>query len=409
MNGSFDPATRALRDGHPLIALGLVAHRRDALGLSQRGVALAQLGELGDAFRLLRAAARAFGEADPRGRARALVALAEVDLAARDLQLEDAVLDEAIAVLAASGDVANERHARLVRARRHVLVNALPEAEAAIRDLRARPASAFFVAQRELVAAELFLREERAVEGARALATAAAAASSCGHGALMQEIARARRSLSSPAARYVAAGSERPLTPPQVEALFVSPALVIDARARLLRQGARAIPLATRPILFALLRALGEASPAGVARADLVRRAFGVVRANDSHRARLRVEIGRLRHAIRDVATISATPMGFVLVPHLGRLPVGVLAPLHAFDDERAGILALLRDGQAWSSSALARALGKSQRTTQRALASLAEAGRLHGVGAARARRWRLAPLLAIATPLLLTTALGDG
>ena len=58
---------------------------------------------------------------------------------------------------------------------------------------------------------------------------------------------------------------------------------------------AAVISLATRPVLFALARALAEAWPGDVPRDALVARAFGAKLADESHRARLRVEIGRLR------------------------------------------------------------------------------------------------------------------
>ena len=44
-------------------------------------------------------------------------------------------------------------------------------------------------------------------------------------------------------------------------------------------------------------------------------------------------------------------------------------------------MLAFLADGESWSSSALALALGASQRTVQRALDSLAAAGKVQSFG----------------------------
>ena len=65
------------------------------------------------------------------------------------------------------------------------------------------------------------------------------------------------------------------------------------------RDATTAVSLATRPVLFALARALGEAWPGDVPRATLLARAFGAKFADESHRARLRVEIGRLRAMLR--------------------------------------------------------------------------------------------------------------
>ena len=104
--------------------------------------------------------------------------------------------------------------------------------------------------------------------------------------------------LDTPAARLIARGEERVLLLEDVEALLASKALVIDAcRHARARRGTRSVSLATRPVLFALARALGEASPGDVPRDTLVARAFGAKFADESHRARLRVEIGRLRAA----------------------------------------------------------------------------------------------------------------
>jgi DeoR/GlpR family transcriptional regulator of sugar metabolism len=71
-------------------------------------------------------------------------------------------------------------------------------------------------------------------------------------------------------------------------------------------------------------------------------------------------------------------------------------------EDEHAAVLAFLADGESWSSSALALALGASQRTVQRALDQLAAAGKVQPYGRARARRWTTTPVPGFTTTLLL-------
>jgi hypothetical protein len=103
------------------------------------------------------------------------------------------------------------------------------------------------------------------------------------------------------------------------------------------------------------------------------------------------------------VAGVSATKQGFVLEPRRAR-EVVVLAP--PLEGEHAAVLALLGDGEAWSSSALALALGASQRTAQRALDALAAAGKVRAIGRGRARRWMTPPVPGFTTALLLPSAL---
>jgi hypothetical protein len=224
--------------------------------------------------------------------------------------------------------------------------------------------------------------------------------------ALAAEVERAVLLLREPAARAVARGAERQLRLDDVERLLASPALVVDASRYVVRQGSTVVALARRPVLFALARALAEAWPGGVQRDALIAVAFGGRHADESHRARLRVEIGRLRRILRLLATIAATPAGFALAP-IGRREVIVLA--RPVEDAHAPLLALLADGEAWSSSALALALGASQRTAQRALDDLAAAGKVQAVGRGRSRRWLTPPLPLFATPLLLPAPLPGG
>src|SRR6202042_1312799 len=121
------------------------------------------------------------------------------------------------------------------------------------------------------------------------------------------------------------------------------------------------------------------------------------------HRARLRVEVGRLRALLRTLAGVSATKRGFALAPCRAREVIVLARPV---DEQHAAVLAFLADGESWSSSALALALGGSQRTVQRALDSLAAAGKVQSFGRARARRWVSPPVPGFTTTLLLPTPL---
>ena len=182
------------------------------------------------------------------------------------------------------------------------------------------------------------------------------AARDAGIPALTAEVESASLALRTPAARLIARGEERPLLLENVEALLASKTLVVDACRYVVRDAGTAVSLATRPVLFALARALGEAWPADVPRGTLITRAFRAKHADELHRARLRVEIGRLRAALRTLASVSATEQGFTLTPrHAGEIVV-LARPV---EEEHAAVLALLSDGESWSSSALALALGR--------------------------------------------------
>ncbi len=210
--------------------------------------------------------------------------------------------------------------------------------------------------------------------------------------------------LNTPAARLISSGTERTLLLEDVEALQASERLlVIDACRYVVRAAGQVVSLASRPVLFELARALGEAWPGDVPRDVLLARAFGAKLADESHRARLRVEIGRLRSQLRNLATISATKSGFLLAPCHAREVVVLARPV---EDEHGAVLAFLSDGESWSSSALALALGTSQRTVQRALDSLAAAGKVQSFGRARARRWMTPPVPGFTTTLLLPAPL---
>jgi hypothetical protein len=236
-----------------------------------------------------------------------------------------------------------------------------------------------------------------------ALARATRAAHRARIPALTAEVESARLLLTTPAARLIAKGEDRLLRLGEVEALLARKAFVVDACRRVVRDPRKVVSLARRPVLFALARALGEAWPDDVPRDTLIARAFGSKVANESHRARLRVEVGRLRAVLRTLADVSATKQGFALAPRRARAVV-VLAP--PVEDEHAAVVAFLADGESWSSSALALALGTSQRTAQRALDSLAAAGTVQSFGRGRARRWVTPPLPGFTTTLLLPAPL---
>jgi len=399
-------AARALAAGDPLGALDRVALRDDPAALALRGSAMAQLGDYDRARQLLRRAARGFGPRERLAQARCQVAEAEVALAARDLRGPERALDAAARALDALGDRANALYARLVGARRQLLVGDLAAAERTLAVVDAVGAPPPLAARAELTRAELALRRLRVADAAAALGRAHAAALAAGIPALVAEVGRARRALSAPSARLIRGGVVRPVRLDEVEALFASGDLVVDACRRAVRGPARSAPLAGRPVLFALVAALAEAWPADVPRDRLVERAFEARAADESYRARLRVELGRLRAALRPLARIEATRRGFALVPAGGRAVV-VLAP--PIDGPAGAIVALLEGGESWSTSALARALGSSQRTVQRALRQLEDAAAVRTVGRGRSRRWLAPALGGFATTLLLPGALPVG
>jgi DNA-binding transcriptional ArsR family regulator len=406
MDSSVTTAGRALRAGDPLGALKRVALRDDPAGLALRGIAMAQLGDLGRARELLRRAARGFGPRETLARARCLTAEAEVALAARDLAWPPRALAEALRTFAARGDPENAAHARLLQIRRLLLLGQVDEAETACAALELGAGPARLAAVAALVAFEIALRQGRAEQAREALGSAREAAARSGIGALSAEVEQAGRTLDLPAARMVTAGEARMLTLAEVEAVLASPDLVVDGCRRAARRGERVVRLSRRPVLFALLCGLAEAWPGEAARDDLIARAFGALRTNASHRARLRVGMGRLRRELRPIAEIRASSGGFRLLAR-GTARVRLLAP--PIESSDAAVLALLADGEAWSTSALALALGQSQRTAQRALAALEEAGQVRALGRGRSRRWLSAPVAGFATTLLLPVSGGFG
>jgi tetratricopeptide (TPR) repeat protein len=399
MDSLITAAARALADGDPLGALKRVALRDDPPALALRGIAMAQLGDLARAKDLLRRAARAFGPREAVARARCVVAEAEIALVSRDLGWPAKALDAARATLEAHGDRANAAHARNLEVRRLLLIGRLDEAEHALAEADPTPLPPATRVARELVAAGIAIRRLRTRAARAALTRAAHAAREADIPALTAEVESASLVLKKPAAHLIARGAERPLLLEEVEALLASKALVVDACRNVVRDAGTVVSLATRPVLLALARALAEAWPGDVPRETLVARAFRARHADDSHRARLRVEIGRLRAALRTLAEINATKRGFALATRRAG-EVVVLAP--PVEERHAAVLALLADGESWSSSALAIALGASPRTVQRALESLAAAGKVQPFGRGRARRWTTPPVPGFPTVLLL-------
>jgi len=403
MDSLITAAARALAAGDPLGALKRVALRDDAPALALRGIAMAQLGDLVRAKVLLRRAARAFGPKEAVARARCVVAEAEIALVSRDLAWPAKALDAARATLEEHGDRVNAAYARYLEVRRLVLIGRLDEAERTLAELDPAPFPPASRTAHELVVAGIAMRRLGTKAARAALARAERAAGQAGIPALTAEVESALLVLNTPAARLIASGEERLLLLEEVEALLASNAIVVDACRHVVRQAGKAVSLIRRPVLFALARALGEAWPEDLPRDMLVARAFGAKHADESHRARLRVEVGRLRVMLRPLARVSATKRGFALAPRRAR-EVVVLAP--PVEGEDASLLAFLADGESWSSSALALALGTSQRTVQRALDSLAAAGKVQPFGRGRARRWMTPPVPGFTTTLLLPAPL---
>ena len=403
MDSLITAAARALATGDALNALNFIALRDDAPALALRGIAMAQLGDLARARTLLRRAARAFGPREAIARARCVVAEAEIALVSRDLGWPAKPLDAAQTALERNGDRANAAHAGYLAIRRLLLIGRLDKAEHLIERFDPEPLPAASRAAYELVLFGVAVRRLRVKAARAALTRAERIAREASIASLVAEVESAARVLDMPAARLIAHGEARPLRLDDIEELLESNALVVDACRHLVYHAGEVISLETRPVLFKLARALAEAWPSDVPRATLLARAFRAKHADESHRARLRVEIGRLRKTLRAVAGIDATSEGFALVPRHAR-DVVVLAP--PTDEAHATVLALLADGEAWSSSALALALDASQRTMQRALDELTLGGKVQAVGHGRARRWMTPPVPGFPTTLLLPASL---
>lgn len=398
-------AARSLAVGDPLGALKRVGTLNDPSAMALRGLALAQIGDLETARNVLKQAAKAFGAERPVARARCIVAEAEIALVSRDLGWPQDALEDARAVLDAQGDQANAAHARQMQVRRLLLLGKLDEAE------RLLDATDFTVltsagrAAHELTSAGIHIRRIAPDRARAALARAAKAAREPGvPPALAAEVAKAVRAFEAPSARVVLSKQSAPLSLQGVAALLASNRLIVDACRLLVRRGETILSFASRPVLFAILQALAEDWPDPTRREDLICRAFGGREADESHRARLRVEVTRLRAELVDLAGIGSTPDGFRLLP---QGETAVLIP--PTDAEHAGVLALLMDGEAWSTSSLAIATGASQRTLQRALEGLASAGLAENFGRGPARRWIATQAVGFPSVLLLPGRLSTG
>jgi len=423
MDSMIAAAAQALAMGDLLGALKRVALRDDAPALALRGIAMAQLGDLARARELLQQAARAFGPREAVPRARCVVAEAEIALVLRDLGWRPEALAAARSVLESHGDRVNAAQARHIQARRALLIGRLDEAADLLADgtgMRlagstaqspgggAMPAAV--CVGYELVAAGIAMRRLRSGAAHAALVRARRAAERSGIPPLLAEVASAWQALEAPVARLMAGDGRRLLRLADVEALTASGALIVDACRGLIGAPANRaatadsapVHLARRPVLFALARQLAEAWPNDVPRRTLIAAAFRGKHADDSYRARLRVEIGRLRSEISALAGIRATKDGFQLHPHAANR-VHVIAPLE--ESDHATLLALLSDGEAWSSSALSIALDTSPRTVQRALEALASAGKVHSFGRGPARRWTIPSIPGFPSILLLPNA----
>lgn len=403
MESLITAAARALEAGDPLGALNRVALRNDAPSLALRGIAMAQLGDLAKAKTLLRSAARAFGPREAVARARCVVAEAEIALVSRDLNWPAKTLAAARATLEGHGDLANAAHAGHIEARRLLLVGRLDEAERTLAEIKTTPLPPASQVARELVIAGIAIRRLRTKDARAALGRAARAAQQAGIAALAAEVESTTLVLDTPAARLITRGHERPLLLWEVEDLATSEALVVDTFHHAVRRRGILVPLERRPVLFALARILAQAWPADVSREALITGAFQARHVDESHRARLRVEIGRLRTKLKPLADVSATRQGFALTSHKTRQVLVLARPA---EEKHANVLAVLSDGEPWSSSALALALGTSARTAQRALEELARSNKVQPFGHGRARRWMTPPVPGFPTGLLLPGAL---
>ncbi|WP_134681566.1 helix-turn-helix domain-containing protein [Paracoccus ravus] len=398
-------ASRALATGAALGALKRVALRSDPAALALRGIAMARLGDLDRARDLLRGASRGFGPAEPLAVARCNLAGAEIALVTRHLTGLPASLAAAKRVLTACGDRANAAHASCLQARLALLMGEVDAAEDALAAIDLGDMPALSLPGYWLVRAGIAMRRIQSQPALEAVRHARNAPATGAVPALEMEVLLAERAIQQPFARRIEKSGQRLMRLAEIEALIASDLFILDAFRNRLRQSGQVVSLAARPVLFGLARCLAEAWPDDVARQDLLARVFRARQADESHRARLRVEIARLRKLIAPFAEVSATSGGFILQPHGG--PPTILAPL--VEGPQGQMLALLADGEAWSSSGLALALGVSPRTVQRGLEALYRAEKVEWFGHGRARRWIIKGVPGFPTGMLLSLALPEG
>ncbi len=402
MDSLITAAAARLAVGDPLGALNLVALRNDAAGLALRGIALSQLGDRQTARQLLRTAARSFGPRESVARARCIVAEAEIALVSRDLVWAARFLSAARQTLEDHGDHENAAHACYLEIGRLLLTGQLERAQV---ELSLAPKALPLPLQvvHELMVAQIAMRKLLPRAARTAVARATVLANHVNIAALQAEVVNAQEQFEQPVARLVTAGTERLVGIDEVAELLDSSTLVMDGCRHVARNARVHVSLKKKPVLLALACALAEAWPADVSREDLVQRAFGHSLRDESHRARLRVDVARLRRLLHGLSTVVATDRGFALAPRHAT-EVAVLRP--PFDGEHASMLALLSDGEAWSTSAIALAHGVSQRTAQRALDALETDGKVESFGRGRSQRWLIKTPLGFTTTLLLPSAL---
>jgi hypothetical protein len=364
-------AGSALARGDALRALSLVGRADTALGLTLRGVAYAQLGDLEMARRSLE---RALSMADDDGtRARARAALVEITLATGDPGATARAARASADELDALGDTRNAVMQRLVVARAEVLLGRLGEARRAVLEVLATPDLAADVrAVASLAQAEIAIRDLAPTEARDALTRARRALEQSPQELLSRALEGVERELSLPVARIEERGIARSADLFAIEKACAGEVLLVDACRRLVIGGRATVPLSRRPIVFALLLALARAWPGSIPRDELIEQAFDARRINPSHRSRLRVEVGRLREVLDGLAAGAiATKDGYALSSE--REVVVLLPPS---DDDAARAALLLGDGASWSAQGLAEHVGVSKRTAQRILGSLVESGR---------------------------------
>ncbi|AKF03003.1 hypothetical protein [Sandaracinus amylolyticus] len=395
IDGALGEAARALARGDALHALGIAGRDESALGLTLRGIAYAQLGDLELARGALEDASERSTDAHTTSRARA--ALAEIALASGDPARAAREAIACASALEALGDPRNAAMQRLVLARAEVLRGRLPEARGVVEDVLSREQPADLRAVASLAQAEIAMRALAASESRDALGRARAALDVAPHELLSRALVSLERELSAPVARVVRDGVSSDADLFAIEELSRGEVLLIDGCRRVAIGARLIVRLGRRPVLFALLLELARAWPGGIGRDELAARAFDVRRVNPSHRARLRVEVGRLRKAMLGLAAEPvATKEGYALV---SQREVVVLSPHD--DGEGARIALLLGDGASWSAREVATHTRLSIRTVQRALASLVESGRAIRTG--RGARVRYArPGTPIASRMLL-------